>query len=69
MGGACSLYGGGERHIQGFGGETEGKKPLGRRKRRWEDAIKMDLREVGWGVWTGSIWFRIGTGGGHLRVR
>jgi hypothetical protein len=31
---------------------------------RWEDNIKMDLREVGWGgAWTGSIWFRIGTGG------
>ena len=26
--------------------------------------IKMDLREVGWGAWTGSIWLRIGTGGG-----
>jgi len=22
MGGACSAYGGGERHVQGFGGET-----------------------------------------------
>jgi hypothetical protein len=26
MGGACSTYGGGERCIQGFGGETRGKK-------------------------------------------
>jgi hypothetical protein len=26
----------------------------------------MDLREVGWGAWTGLIWFRIGTGGGLL---
>jgi hypothetical protein len=26
----------------------------------------MDLQEVGWGAWTGSIWLRIGTGGGHL---
>jgi hypothetical protein len=26
----------------------------------------MDLREVGWGAWTGSIWLRIGTGGGLL---
>jgi hypothetical protein len=25
--------------------------------------IKMDLREVGWGAWTGSIWLRIETGG------
>jgi hypothetical protein len=43
-----------------------GKTPLGRPRRRWEDDIKMDLREVGWGIWTGSIWLRIGTGGGLL---
>ena len=28
-------------------GKTEGKKPLGRPRRRWEDNIKMDLQEVG----------------------
>jgi len=28
-----------------------------------EDNIKMDLQEVGYGVWTGSSWLRIGTGG------
>jgi hypothetical protein len=27
----------------------EEKRPLGRHKRRWEDSIKMDLQEVGWG--------------------
>jgi hypothetical protein len=32
----------------------------------WEDNIKSDLQEVGCGVWTGSRWLRIGTGGGHL---
>jgi hypothetical protein len=26
----------------------------------------MDVREVGWGVWTGLMWLRIGTVGGHL---
>ena len=46
--------------------KTEGKRPLGRPRRRWEDNIKMDLREVGWAAWTGSIWLRIGTGGGLL---
>jgi len=30
-------------------GKPEGKKPLGRSRRRWEDYIKMDLREVGCG--------------------
>ena len=47
-------------------GKPEGKRPLGRRRRRWEDNIKMDLQEVGFGMWTGSSWLRIGTGGGHL---
>jgi hypothetical protein len=42
MGRACSTHGEGR-------GEPEGKKPLGTPKRRWEDNIKMDLREIGWG--------------------
>jgi hypothetical protein len=33
----------------GFGGETWGKRPLGRTRCRWEDNIKMDLQEVGCG--------------------
>jgi hypothetical protein len=28
----------------------EGKRPLGRPRRRWEDNIKMDLQQVGWGM-------------------
>jgi hypothetical protein len=30
-------------------GKPEGKRPLGKPRRRWVDNIKMDLREVGWG--------------------
>ena len=30
-------------------GKSEGKRPLGRPRRRWEDRIKMDLQEEGWG--------------------
>jgi hypothetical protein len=30
-------------------GKPEGMKPLERSRRRWEDGIKMDLREIGWG--------------------
>jgi hypothetical protein len=30
-------------------GKAEGKRPLERPRRRWEDGIKMDLREIGWG--------------------
>jgi hypothetical protein len=29
-------------------GMTEGKRPLGKRRRRWVDNIKIDLREIGW---------------------
>jgi hypothetical protein len=47
-------------------GKPEGKRQLGRHSCRWEDNIKMDLQEVRSRVWTGSRWFRIGTGGGHL---
>jgi len=47
-------------------GKPEGKSPLGRPRRRWEDNIKMDLQEVRGVVWTGWSWLRIGTGGGHL---
>jgi hypothetical protein len=43
-------------------GKPEGRKPFVRPRLRWDD-IKMDLREVRWGAWTGSIWLRIGTGG------
>jgi len=34
--------------------KPEGKRPLVRTRRRWEDNIKMDLQEVGSGLWTGS---------------
>jgi hypothetical protein len=49
-------------------GKPEGRRPLGRPRRRWEDNIKMDPREVGLGggAWTGSMWLRIGTGGEFL---
>ena len=44
-------------------GKPEGRRPLGRRRRRWVDNIRMDLQEV---VWTGLGWPRIETGGGRL---
>jgi hypothetical protein len=33
-----------------FIGKPKGKKPLGRPRHRWEDNIRMNLREVGWAV-------------------
>ena len=47
-------------------GKLEGKRPLGRPRRRWVDNIRMDLQEVGVDMWTGLGWPRIGTGGGRL---
>jgi hypothetical protein len=46
-------------------GKPEGKRPLGRPRRRKVDNIKVDLREIGWNGmdW---IWLRIGTSGGLL---
>ena len=44
-------------------------KPEGRRlleRPRWEDNTEKKLGKVGWGAWNGSIWLRIGTGGGLL---
>jgi hypothetical protein len=47
-------------------GKPEGKRPLERPRRRWENGIIMYLSEIGWGVWSGFIWLRIGTVGGLL---
>jgi hypothetical protein len=49
-------------------GKPEGKRPLERPRLSWEDGIKMDLREIGWGGWvlSESTWLRIGTVGGLL---
>jgi hypothetical protein len=47
-------------------GKLEGKRPLGRLRRRWEDGIRMDLREIGLGVWIGFDCLRTGTSGGLL---
>jgi hypothetical protein len=45
------------------------QKRLGRPRYRWEDIIKMDVREIGRGIWTGFIWLRIETSGGLLLTR
>jgi hypothetical protein len=47
-------------------GKPEGKRPLGRPRRRWEDVVRMDLREIYLGVWIGFDWLRTVTGGGLL---
>jgi hypothetical protein len=47
MGGACGAHGGGAYNI--LVGRPEGRRPLGRPRRRWEDNISVDLREIGFG--------------------
>jgi hypothetical protein len=44
-------------------GRPEGRRPLLRPRRRWEDNIKVDLHGE---AWTGLMWLGIGTGGGLL---
>jgi hypothetical protein len=65
MGGACGAKGGGESAHGVLVGRPEGKRPLGRSRRRWEDNIKMDLQEVGGGCgdWRG-LWGLDGVGSG-----
>ena len=49
MGGARSTCGGELRCLQILVEESEGKRPLGTPRDRWEYNIKMDLQELGWG--------------------
>jgi hypothetical protein len=49
MGGACSEDGEERDVYRVWVGKPEGKRPQGRPTRRWEDNIKMDLRDVGCG--------------------
>jgi hypothetical protein len=55
MGRTCGTYGG-KGAYRALVGKPEGKRPLGRPRRRWEDNIKMDLLEVGWG---GMDWMNL----------
>jgi len=49
IGGSCSAYGEKRGVYRVLVGKPEGKRPLGRTRRRWEGNIKMDLQEVGFG--------------------
>jgi hypothetical protein len=56
VGGACGTHGEGRGVYRDLVGRSEGKKPLGRPRRRWEDNIKMDLGEIGI---EGANWIRL----------
>jgi hypothetical protein len=49
MGKACRTHGEKRNAYRIFVGKPERMRPIGRPRRRWEDSIKMDLREIGWG--------------------
>jgi len=55
MGWACGAYGLGEGVYRVFLGKPEGRRPVGRPRRRWVDNIRIDLQEVGCGYmdWIG----------------
>jgi hypothetical protein len=48
MGRTCGTYGERRGAYRALVGIPEGKRRFGKPRRRWEDNIKMDLREVGW---------------------
>jgi hypothetical protein len=50
MGRACSTNGEKTNAYRILVGKPEGRRPLGRPRRRWADNIKMDLSEIGWDV-------------------
>jgi hypothetical protein len=50
-------------------GKPEEKRPAGRYRHRWEDNIKIDIREIGLEGVDGFIWLRIETSCGLLRTR
>jgi hypothetical protein len=63
MGRACRKNGTRKNAYRILVGKPEGKRPLGRPRRRWMNNIKMDIREIGC---DGMDWLRIGTIGGLL---
>jgi hypothetical protein len=67
VGETCDTYGGGERRdvCRVLVGGPEGKRPLGRPRRRWENNIKMDLREKGI---DGANWIRLAQDGVQWRA-
>jgi hypothetical protein len=55
---------GGDRKVHKVG-KVRWKETTGRRRHRWNDGIRMDLREIGW-EGSGFGWLRTGTDGGLL---
>jgi hypothetical protein len=52
-------------HLRSLAGEPEGKRPIGRNRRRWENNIKIDLREIRLG---GINWIHLAQHRGQWRA-
>jgi hypothetical protein len=50
MGVTCSTYGGERGVYRVLVGKLGGKRPLGKPRRKWEDNMRRDIQEVGWGA-------------------
>ena len=65
---ACSIYRERRGVYRVLVRKPKGRRPLGRPRHRWWGGLilRWIFRKWDVGVWTGSSWLRIGTGGGHL---
>ena len=64
--GHVAHMGRGQVHAGFWWGNLRERDYLEETRYGWEDNSNMDLRNWDWGVWTGLICLRIGTGGRHL---
>jgi hypothetical protein len=63
MGRACTTHEVKRNGYRNLVVRPEGKTPIGRPRRMWEDIIKCVLGRYAGVVWTGFVWLMIGTGG------
>jgi hypothetical protein len=66
VGWTCGTHREGRGAYRVLVGRPEGKRQLGRPRRRWEDNIKIDLTDIEIDRCTESGWLRIGSSGGLL---
>jgi hypothetical protein len=64
MGWACRAYGEGRDVYRVLVGKPEGKRPLGRPRRRWKGNMNMNVKEVGCG---GMDWIELAHNTGKLK--
>jgi hypothetical protein len=69
MGGTCSAYGEKKGVYRVLKGQLKERDHLGDPGVNGKIILRWILRKWDVKAWTGSIWLRIGTGGGHLKTR